>query len=134
MNDSYLEVLKQYEGEVTNVRRGRGAWICEYPDGPRLLKEYRGTVKRLEFEDAVLGQLEEQGICRTDRYVRNLEDVYSETLVFRAGMQSQRPAGNPVLHQTDRSTPPGTTGNSVAGGMELWFYGATGSVGGDGTP
>ena len=59
MNDSYLEVLKQYEGEVTNVRRGRGAWICEYPDGPRLLKEYRGTVKRLEFEDAVLGQLEE---------------------------------------------------------------------------
>ena len=54
MNDSYLEVLKQYEGEVTNVRRGRGAWICEYPDGPRLLKEYRGTVKRLEFEDAVL--------------------------------------------------------------------------------
>ena len=74
MNDSYLEVLKQYEGEVTNVRRGRGAWICEYPDGLRLLKEYRGTVKRLEFEDAVLGQLEEQGICRTDRYVRNLED------------------------------------------------------------
>ena len=74
MNDSYLEVLKQYEGEVTGVRRGRGAWICEYPDGPRLLKEYRGTVKRLEFEDAVLGQLEQQGLCRTDRYVRNLED------------------------------------------------------------
>ncbi|MFR5732249.1 MAG: hypothetical protein ACLUD2_10205 [Clostridium sp.] len=67
-------VLKQYEGEVTGVRRGRGAWICEYPDGPRLLKEYRGTVKRLEFEDAVLGQLEQQGLCRTDRYVRNLED------------------------------------------------------------
>ena len=74
MNDGYLEVLKQYEGEVTGVRRGRGAWICEYPDGPRLLKEYRGTVKRLEFEDAVLGQLEQQGLCRTDRYVRNLED------------------------------------------------------------
>jgi len=144
VNDSYLEVLKQYDGEVTSVRRGRGAWICEYPDGPRLLKEYRGTVKRLEFEDAVLGQLEEQGICRTDRYVRNLEDglvtagpdgvKYILKRWFRAGMQSQRPAGNPVLHQTDRGTSPGTTGNSVAGGMELWFYGATGSVGGDGTP
>ena len=24
MNDSYLEVLKQYDGEVTSVRRGRG--------------------------------------------------------------------------------------------------------------
>ena len=67
MNDSYLEVLKQYEGEVTGVRRGRGAWICEYPDGPRLLKEYRGTVKRLEFEDAVLGQLEQQGIPQVVR-------------------------------------------------------------------
>ena len=70
MNDSYLEVLRQYEGEVTGVRRGRGAWICEYPDGLKLLKEYRGTVKRLEFEDAVLGALEQQGICRTDRYGR----------------------------------------------------------------
>ncbi len=40
---------------MTGVRRGRGAWICEYPDGLKLLKEYRGTVKRLEFEDAVLG-------------------------------------------------------------------------------
>ena len=49
MIDSYLEVLKQYEGEAISVRRGRGAWICEYPDGLRLLKEYRGTQKRLEF-------------------------------------------------------------------------------------
>lgn len=75
MNDSYLEVLRQYEGEVTGVRRGRGAWICEYPDGLKLLKEYRGTVKRLEFEDAVLkrwssrvsaGQTAMCGIWRTD--------------------------------------------------------------------
>lgn len=93
MNDSYLEVLKQYEGEVTNVRRGRGAWICEYPDGLRLLKEYRGTIKRLEFEDAVLGQLEKQGICRgrplcaeSGRWPGNSRtrrgEVYSEALVF----------------------------------------------------
>ncbi len=74
MNDSYLEVLKQYEGEALNVRRGRGAWICEYADGLRLLKEYRGTLKRLEFEDAVLGCLAEQGIERTDRYIRNQEE------------------------------------------------------------
>ena len=50
MNDSYLEVLKQYEGETASVRRGRGAWICEQEGGIRLLKEYRGTIKRLEFE------------------------------------------------------------------------------------
>ena len=79
MNDSYLEVLKQYEGEVTNVRRGRGAWICEYPDGPRLLKEYRGTVKRLEFEDAVLGQLEER-----DRKLIQLRYFQNKTQVQTA--------------------------------------------------
>lgn len=73
MIDSYLEVLKQYEGEVLNVRRGRGAWICEYPDGLRLLKEYRGSQTRLEFEDAVQEELSQMEICRMDRYVRNLE-------------------------------------------------------------
>ena len=74
MNEKYVEALEQYELEIFSVRKGRGSWICETEDGCKLLKEYRGTVKRLEFEDAVLGQLEEQGICRTDRYVRNLED------------------------------------------------------------
>lgn len=73
MNDSYLEVLQQYEGETVEVRRGRGAWICERSDGMRLLKEYRGTRRRLEFEEAVLGQLQEGGISLVDQYVRNLE-------------------------------------------------------------
>lgn len=74
MNDNYLEILKQYDGEVLNVRRGRAAWICEYSDGLRLLKEYRGTLKRLEFEDEVLGTLERQGDFRVDRYIRNQEE------------------------------------------------------------
>ena len=104
MNDSYLEVLKQYEGEVTSVRRGRGAWICEYPDGLRLLKEYRGTVKRLEFEDAVLGtaggagHLPDRPLCAesggwTGDGRAGRGEVYSETLVFRAGMQSAGTGG-----------------------------------------
>lgn len=73
MNDSYLEVLKQYEGETASVRRGRGAWICEQEGGIRLLKEYRGTTKRLEFEEQVLAQLKELGITAVDQYVRNQE-------------------------------------------------------------
>ena len=73
MNDSYLEVLKQYEGETASVRRGRGAWICEQEGGIRLLKEYRGTIKRLEFEEQVLAQLKELGITTVDQYVRNQE-------------------------------------------------------------
>lgn len=73
MNDYYVDVLQQYEGEAAEVRRGRGAWICLYPQGMRLLKEYRGSVKRLEFEETVLGVLRQQGIRLVDQYVRNLE-------------------------------------------------------------
>lgn len=74
MNDNYLEILQQYEGEVQEVRRGRGAWICERADGIKLLKEYRGTQKRLEFEEAVLAALKEHGIFHVDQYVRNQEN------------------------------------------------------------
>ncbi len=71
MNDCYLEVLQQYEGETLEVRRGREAWICERNDGLKLLKEYRGTLRRLEFEEAVLHELRDQGIRAVDQYVRN---------------------------------------------------------------
>lgn len=71
MNDCYLEVLQQYEGETLEVRRGRGAWICGRNDGLKLLKEYRGTLRRLEFEEAVLHELRDQGIRAVDQYVRN---------------------------------------------------------------
>lgn len=74
MNDHYVEILEQYEGETISVRRGRGAWICERTEGIRLLKEYRGTLKRLEFEESVLKSLRESGMERVDQYVRNQEN------------------------------------------------------------
>ena len=73
MNEKYVEALEQYELEIFSVRKGRGSWICETEDGCKLLKEYRGTVKRLEFEDQVLDQLDTGGALRADRYVRNRE-------------------------------------------------------------
>ncbi|MDO4266860.1 MAG: spore coat protein CotS [Eubacteriales bacterium] len=73
MNDSYMDALQQYEGETVSVRRGRGAWVCERTDGIRLLKEYRGTVKRLEFEECILNRLKELGTASVDQYVRNQE-------------------------------------------------------------
>lgn len=79
MNDSYLEVLEQYEGDFTGVRRGRGAWICEGSDGVKLLKEYRGTLKRLEFEEQVLEKLWEKGGILVDQYVRNREGALLTT-------------------------------------------------------
>ena len=73
MNDNYVDVMEQYEGETLEIRRGRGAWICERSDGVKLLKEYRGSLKRLEFEESILRELKEQGICSVDQYVRNKE-------------------------------------------------------------
>ena len=48
MNEKYVEALEQYDMEVRAVRKGRGSWICETDQGCRLLKEYRGTARRLE--------------------------------------------------------------------------------------
>lgn len=73
MNEKYTEVLSQYELEILDVRRGRGAWLCETNQGLKMLREYKGTVKRLEFEDQVFAQMGEFGFLSVDRYVRNRE-------------------------------------------------------------
>lgn len=76
MNDRYEEVLKQYALQIKSVRKGRGAWICETDQGMKSLKEYQGTVRRLEFEDQVLSQLKElkdQKGLAADQYIRNME-------------------------------------------------------------
>ena len=59
--------------KIFSVRRGRGSWICETDKGLRLLREYKGTTKRLEFEEEVLNILQNSGISRVDQYVRNKE-------------------------------------------------------------
>ena len=73
MNNKYEEVLKQYALQVRGVRRGRGAWIYETDQGMKSLKEYQGTLKRLEFEDQVLCQLQGFTGLKTDQYIRNRE-------------------------------------------------------------
>ena len=54
MNEKYIEVLQQYDLELISARKGRGAWLCETNQGLKLVREYKGTMKRLEFEDQVL--------------------------------------------------------------------------------
>ena len=73
MNERNTEVLEQYALEIRSLRRGRGAWICETDQGLKLLREYKGTQKRLEFEEAVLAVLREQSGILVDQYVRNKE-------------------------------------------------------------
>lgn len=64
MNEKYLEGLAQYDRMTDSVRKGRSGWICETDRGTALLQEYRGTLRRLEFEDLVLSRVEEDGQIR----------------------------------------------------------------------
>lgn len=73
MNDRYMEALAQYDLSVDSVRKGRSGWICETSMGTVLLKEYRGTIKRLEFETQVLSQVADQGQVRVDDYITTTE-------------------------------------------------------------
>ncbi len=73
MNDWNTEVTGQYELEVENIRKGRGAWIFETDQGLKLLKEYKGSVKRLEFEEMVLDAVKDAETLKVDQYMRNRE-------------------------------------------------------------
>ena len=76
MNDWGKSVLEQYELEVTAVRRGRGALLCDTADGVWLLTPCGASEKHLEAENRILLQLTEQGITGVDRYVRNRDGTY----------------------------------------------------------
>ena len=73
MNEKYMEALAQYDLIADSVRKGRSGWICETSQGTMLLQEYRGTMKRLEFETQVLGQVRQSGLLQVDDYIRTAE-------------------------------------------------------------
>ena len=61
MIDWNTEVTGKYELEVLSMRKGRGARIFDTDRGLKLLKEYKGSVQRLEFEEMVLGAMADAG-------------------------------------------------------------------------
>jgi len=69
-NEKLTVVYDQYELQITKSIRIRGAILCETESGIKLLKEFKGSLGRLELEDKVLNCLAEQGIS-TDTYFRN---------------------------------------------------------------
>ena len=73
MIDWGMEAAEKYGLEITNARRGRGSWIFETNQGLMLLKEYKGSSKRLEFEEAVLDSMKGTVSLAVDQYIRNME-------------------------------------------------------------
>lgn len=66
MNDKAVALLEQYDIEVLRTRKGRGAILCETPQGVLIFKEYAGNEARLILENKVLQQIAEQGAIKVD--------------------------------------------------------------------
>lgn len=66
------QILSAYPKEFTGNMKGRGSIFCTDKDGIYLLKEYRGSVHRLELLEEALRYLKEQGFL-TEELVRTGE-------------------------------------------------------------
>lgn len=73
MNEKSLKVLEQYDIRVTGTKRGRGSYICETNMGKKLLLDYAGSEKKLEFVNQVLTVLDSRGYAFTDKVMKNRE-------------------------------------------------------------
>lgn len=54
-------VMEQYDLEVKQIMKGRGAYICDTSQGMKLLKEFRGSAERAEFLAMILETLQNAG-------------------------------------------------------------------------
>lgn len=55
------QVLEQYELEVKSISRGRDSYQCDTEQGPKILREYRGSKERAGFLADMLDHLSGQG-------------------------------------------------------------------------
>ncbi len=73
MNTNAVSLLEQYDLEIRETRRGRGAIICDTKQGLFLLKEYTGPAGRIAFQDKVLKQIREEGFEQTESILPDKE-------------------------------------------------------------
>ncbi len=67
MNDRTLAVLEQYDVEVLRSWKGRSAILCETKTGIKILKEYKGSEKRLTLQKKILEIMDEHGFQNHER-------------------------------------------------------------------
>lgn len=73
MNEKDLKILEQYELQVKNIYRGRGAYLCETEKGLFLLKEYQSSVQKAEFIQKICLLIKENTGKGTDYFLKNKE-------------------------------------------------------------
>lgn len=70
MQEYEYEVLNQYDIEIKGTRKTRGAILCDTDQGLLLLKEVRGSEKRIPVLCELYSFLREQGYDRLDYILR----------------------------------------------------------------
>ena len=73
VNDRAVSLLEQYDLEVLRTRKGRGAILCETENGLYILKEYEGSLEKLNFQNELLKGLKEKGLDNVEQIVPNKE-------------------------------------------------------------
>lgn len=76
MLEKLREVYEQYDFEVEKILRGRGGYILYTSKGLKLLREYEGSVGKLDLEAKMKKGLKEQGFISVDAPVLTKEDEY----------------------------------------------------------
>lgn len=89
MDEKLLELLNQYDLNIRNTYRGRGATICNTDRGVKILKEFHGSAGKLNDEFDLKEWLKKAGFANVDQYVKNksgsffVVDRYHATYVMK---------------------------------------------------
>ena len=92
MYDYGLSVLEQYGLTASSSSRIRGALLCRTEQGPVVVKEFRGSEKKLKRQQEILDIICSQGY-RADCFLENKEgelisrDSDNIPYIFSAGMR-----------------------------------------------
>ena len=73
MREHELEILEQYDIEVTGTRKVRGAYFCDTNEGTMLLKETKMSDRRAPFFYEMLSNLQSNGCPNVELPVKNKE-------------------------------------------------------------
>ena len=74
MNDRAVGLLEQYDIEVLRTRKGRGAILCDTPDGCLIFKEYSGSEERIAIQNKILHHIKEQGRVQAEILIPTREE------------------------------------------------------------
>ena len=73
MNDRAVSLLEQYDIEVNDTRKGRGAILCDTDRGCLIFKEYAGNEKKAVVQDRLLKHIRQEGRVLAEEILPNKE-------------------------------------------------------------